>query len=47
MEVAIKNVKRKARHIYSPPREGQSPLELETFLQDIFDSRFLLGEPIP
>ncbi|XP_059135511.1 HEAT repeat-containing protein 4 isoform X2 [Peromyscus eremicus] len=38
MEVAIKNVKRKARHIYSPPREGQSPLELETFLQEIFDN---------
>ncbi|CAO2586857.1 HEAT repeat-containing protein 4 [Lemmus lemmus] len=47
MEVAIKNVKEKARRIYSEPKEGQKPLELETFLQNIFESRFLLGEPIP
>lgn len=46
MEVAIKNVKEKARHIYSEPKEGQKPLELHTFLEDIFESRFL-GEPIP
>lgn len=47
MEVAIKNVKEKARRIYSQPKEGQKPLELQTLLQDIFESRFLLGEPIP
>lgn len=47
MEVATKNVKEKARRIYSQPKEGQKPLELQTFLQDIFESRFLLGEPIP
>lgn len=47
MEVAIRNMKEKARRIYSEPKEGQKPLELQTFLQDIFESRFLLGEPIP
>ncbi|XP_057638172.1 HEAT repeat-containing protein 4 isoform X1 [Chionomys nivalis] len=38
MEVAIKNVKEKARRIYSEPKEGQKPLELHTFLQDIFEN---------
>ncbi|XP_036061389.1 HEAT repeat-containing protein 4 [Onychomys torridus] len=38
MEVAIRNVKKKARHVYSPPREGQSPLELETFLEETFEN---------
>lgn len=47
MEVAIKSMKEKARRIYSEPKEGQTPLELQTFLEDIFESRFLLGEPIP
>lgn len=47
MEMAIKSVKEKARRIYSEPKEGQKPLELQTFLLDVFESRFLLGEPIP
>ncbi|XP_038191941.1 HEAT repeat-containing protein 4 isoform X2 [Arvicola amphibius] len=38
MEAAIKNVKEKARRIYSQPKEGQQPLELHTFLQDIFEN---------
>ncbi|OBS79268.1 hypothetical protein A6R68_18350 [Neotoma lepida] len=47
MEAAIEYMKKKARHVYSPPKEGQSPLELQAFLQEIFESRFLLGEPVP
>ncbi|CAH6844860.1 Heatr4 [Phodopus roborovskii] len=47
MEAAIKNVKDKGRHVYSEPTEGQKPLELQTFLQEIFQSRFLFGEPHP
>lgn len=38
MEVAIKNVKEEARRIYSEPKEGQKPLELHTFLEDIFEN---------
>lgn len=47
MEMAIKNVKEKARRIYSEPKEGQKPLEFQTFLLDVFQGRFLLGGPIP
>ncbi|KAL6043239.1 hypothetical protein STEG23_022759 [Scotinomys teguina] len=40
MEAAIRNVKEKSRHIYSPPKEGQSPLGLQTFLREILRVRF-------
>ncbi|KAL1791311.1 HEAT repeat-containing protein 4 isoform X1, partial [Sigmodon hispidus] len=42
LEKAIKNVKAKARRVYSPPKEGQKPLKLTTFLQGIFESKFPL-----
>nr|XP_048305086.1 HEAT repeat-containing protein 4 isoform X2 [Myodes glareolus] len=38
MEMAIKNVKEKARRIYSEPKEGQKPLEFQTFLLDVFQN---------
>ncbi|XP_055449109.1 HEAT repeat-containing protein 4 [Psammomys obesus] len=38
METAMGNEKKKARWIYSEPKEGQRPLELETFLQEIFEN---------
>lgn len=46
LETAMRNEKKKARWIYSEPKEGQRPLELETFLQEIFESRFLGDKPI-
>lgn len=36
IEAAVKKVKEEAKRVYVQPKEGQKPLKLHTFLQEIF-----------
>ncbi|XP_005072864.4 HEAT repeat-containing protein 4 [Mesocricetus auratus] len=38
LEAAIRYVKQKGIRVYSEPIEGQNPMELQTFLQDVFEN---------
>jgi hypothetical protein len=44
LEMAILKMKEEAKRVYLQPKEGQKPLELPTFLQETFQSRFPRGE---
>ncbi|XP_035300903.1 HEAT repeat-containing protein 4 isoform X2 [Cricetulus griseus] len=42
LEAAVKNLKEKGRRVYSEPKEGQKPLDLQTFLQGVFENEEIL-----
>lgn len=44
IEAAVKKVKEEAKRVYVQPKEGQKPLKLHTFLQEIFQGRFSRNE---
>ncbi|KAB1278297.1 HEAT repeat-containing protein 4 [Camelus dromedarius] len=46
VETVIRKVKEEAKRVYLEPKEGQKPLKLHTFLQEIFQDEVVVpGRP--